>query len=331
MSPQQTKILEVSHLSKHYPTARGLVQAVDDLSFYVHEGETLAIVGESGCGKSTTASVLLGLTKATSGTVSIDEGTEMPLADISHKHMRNDIAVVFQNPSSSLNPKMRVLSLVGEPLKTNLGMHGSKLKSRVIQLLKDVGLGEQHLRRFPHNLSGGQLQRVAIARALALRPRLVILDEPTSALDVSVQAQTLMLLKQLQETHKTSYVFISHDLGVVDFIADKILVMYLGKQVETGRVADVLSAPKHPYTQALINAVPKIDPKRRGQFSPLVGEIPSPLNRPSGCVFSPRCPRKSERCSAEMPELTSLADSRQFACFYPIQSKNTGSASNEAQ
>ncbi len=322
-------LLKVCNLTKHYPTRRGLVRAVDGLSFEIRRGETLAIVGESGCGKSTMAMTLLGLTNATSGSLSIEGSVPQPISSAVRTQMHGNIAAVFQNPQSSLNPKMRVEALVAEPLKTALGLRSIELRNRTIELLADVGMGEQHLRAFPHKLSGGQLQRVAIARALALKPQLLVLDEPTSALDVSIQAQTLMLLKRLQSDFGLSYLFISHDLGAVDFIADRVIVMYLGKQVESGNVADVFSKPKHPYTQALIDAIPTINPEKRGHFALLTGEIPSPLNRPVGCSFSPRCRHRTDVCCSTEPGVTISGDDRSFACFNPIQDTFVKSSNHE--
>lgn len=314
-------LLAVSRLCKSFRTRHGVIAAVDAISFDIRVGETLAIVGESGCGKSTLAMSLLGLVPVDEGSVAIDGGVPVPIADLRRKMLSRDIGVVFQNPHSSLNPKMRVQSIVGEPLITAFGLRRKAKLERVLQCLRNVGLGDEHMQRYPHELSGGQLQRVAIARALALQPRLVILDEPTAALDVCVQAQILKLLKDLQIRFGVSYLFISHDFGAVDYMADRICVMYLGKIVESGPAADVLAAPKHPYTRALLDAIPTIDPSRRGRFETLSGEIPSALHRPRGCPFSPRCRWSQEMCRSVEPVLESVGFGRAVSCHYPLDQR----------
>ena len=229
--------------------------------------------------------------------------------------------MVFQNPYASLNPKMTIKAIVAEPLKVAFGLRGSALHARILTLLGNVGMGEEHMERYPHEFSGGQLQRIAIARALALESKLLILDEPTAALDVSVQAQVLQLLKTLQTSNGLSYLFISHDLATVEYLAQQVLVMYLGRIVEAGPVEQVFGRPRHPYTRALLNSVPSIDPERRDQLQILSGEIPSPLNRPAGCHFAPRCPRASERCRREVPAETQDHGHR-FSCHHPLNDEN---------
>jgi oligopeptide/dipeptide ABC transporter ATP-binding protein len=311
-------LLSINELSKSFNTRAGVVHAVDRVSFEIGEGETLALVGESGCGKSTVALALLQLIGADGGRILFD-GTAFDKARGTIKRrLRQQMSIVFQNPYSSLNPKMRIKDIVGEPLKTNAGLKGRRLRERVEQHLRDVGLGPEHLNRFPHEFSGGQRQRIAIARALALEPKLLVLDEPTAALDVSVQAQVLNLLRGLQKRLGLSFLFISHSLATVEYIADRVLVMYLGRIVESGPVEAVFANPDHPYTRALLSSVPSKDPKLRGHFKPLDGEVPSPLNRPPGCAFAPRCPRAVAECTVRPPDLSRSMDGRRVACIRPL-------------
>lgn len=311
-------LLKVSNLSKSYPTPHGLIHAVNGVSFHIDEGETVALVGESGCGKSTIATSLIRLIEPDGGEIKFN-GNDFIGADHGMvSKMRRDIGFVFQNPYSSLNPKMRIVDIVGEPLKSAGALRGQKLQQRVGELLVNVGLGPEYLKRYPHEFSGGQRQRIAIARALALEPKLVILDEPTAALDVSIQAQILNLLVEIQRRSGVSYLFISHDLAVVDNIADRALVMYLGRIVESGSVNDILSEPEHPYTRALLDSVPVPDPDCRGRLKVLEGEVPSPLNPPAGCAFSPRCSSTRAICSQQRPEFLPRADGRQLACHNPL-------------
>ncbi|WP_245269815.1 ABC transporter ATP-binding protein [Ensifer sp. WSM1721] len=301
-----------------------MIKALDGINFQIAPGETLAIVGESGCGKSTLASTLLGLARFDAGTIEI--GGNAVTAPVHGATMppRRDIGVVFQNPHSSLDPRMKVRSIIAEPLDAILGMRGDAATRRTGELLSQVGLSAEYLNRYPHQLSGGQMQRVAIARALALEPRLLVLDEPTAALDVSVQAQILTLLKTLQANSNVGYLFITHDLGVVDYIAHRVAVMYLGRIVESGPVADVFADPRHPYTRALLDAVPVIDPGRRRLPVPVDGEVPSPLNRPSGCGFAPRCRWATSECDAVEPKLCEPeAGGRAYACLHPLSHKKT--------
>lgn len=313
-----TTLLDVTGLKKVFKTKKGVVTAIEDVSFRIDSGKTLALVGESGCGKSTVAQTLLYLLKPDGGKV-IFEGVNLETMDgKTMRKLRQNMSIVFQNPYSSLNPKMRICKIIGEPLQTAYGIHGKSLYERVEKLLCEVGLGPQHMDRYPHEFSGGQRQRIAIARALALEPKLLILDEPTVALDVSVQAQVLNLLLDLQEKKGLSYLFISHDLATVEYLADEIVVMYLGRIVEQGPAPEIFRAPQHPYTNALLAAIPTIDLKNCGKLQPLTGEIPSPLNRPVGCAFQTRCPKVQEQCHKVVPACESNGTSHSVACFYPL-------------
>jgi len=315
-----TPLLSVEHLTTHFSTRHGVVRAVEDVSFTVAPGETLALVGESGCGKTTVALSLLRLLRADSGRVSF-EGVDLEGGtDKAEKAWRQRLSIVFQNPYSSLDPRMRIRNIVGEPLITAYGLRGRALTERVVRHLGEVGLGAEHLTRFPHEFSGGQRQRIAIARALALEPKLLILDEPTAALDVSVQAQVLNLLQGLQKDLGLSYLFISHNLATVETIADRVLVMYLGRVVEEGPVDEVFAAPCHPYTRGLLDSVPSTDPRLRARLRPVSGEIPSALNPPPGCAFSPRCARAGEECRGTPPPLMAAGPERSHACLHPFSS-----------
>jgi oligopeptide/dipeptide ABC transporter ATP-binding protein len=315
-----TPLLSVEHLTTHFSTRHGVVRAVDDVSFTVAPGETLALVGESGCGKTTVALSLLRLLRPDSGRVSF-EGVDLEGGtDKAEKAWRQRLSIVFQNPYSSLDPRMRIRNIVGEPLITAYGLRGRALTERVVRHLGEVGLGAEHLTRFPHEFSGGQRQRIAIARALALEPKLLILDEPTAALDVSVQAQVLNLLQGLQKNLGLSYLFISHNLATVETIADRVLVMYLGRVVEEGPVDEVFAAPCHPYTRGLLDSVPSTDPRLRARLRPVSGEIPSALNPLPGCAFSPRCARAGEECRGTPPPLMAAGPGRSHACLHPFSS-----------
>jgi len=302
-------LLQVDDLTVHFRIRRGLgkksidtVHAVDDVSFAITEGETLALVGESGCGKSTAARAVLQLVKPTAGTIRF-LGTD--LTDLSSRQRRKvmrDAQVVFQDPYSSLNPRMTVHDLVAEPLRAQAHMSGRELEARVLSMLEMVGLGTQHLWRRSHEFSGGQCQRIAIARALALDPRLVVLDEPTSALDVSVQARILVLLDDLQRRLGLTYLFIAHDLAVVESMAHSLAVMYLGRIVEQGPAREIFGAPRHPYTVALLRSSPSPDPEERGTMKVLEGDVPSAVKPPEGCRFNPRCPFRMDVCTTECPQ-----------------------------
>ena len=318
MSAARKSLLSVRNLSKRYRTRHGVIRAVDDVSFDIESGETVALVGESGCGKSTVALALLRLIDHDGGTVHFDDTDIDRVSGRAQDVLRRELSIVFQNPYSSLNPRMRVRDIVGEPIRTAYEVDRKETEERVVRHLRDVGLGPEHLRRYPHEFSGGQRQRIAIARALALEPALLILDEPTAALDVSVQAQVLNLLRELQARHALSYLYISHNLATVECMADRVLVMYLGRIVETGRVESVFSSPRHPYTRALLDSIPLPDPRLRHRLKPLGGEVPSPLHPPPGCAFAPRCARATETCRTMVPMLQFLDAARSSACHHPL-------------
>ncbi|HEY4169596.1 MAG TPA: oligopeptide/dipeptide ABC transporter ATP-binding protein [Reyranella sp.] len=323
-------LLEVKGVSKTFalgggPFGRqtGIVRALDDVSFVVPPGATVGIVGESGCGKSTMGHAIMGGLSVNSGEIVFDDPdlgpTEIAHADAKlRRQVRLNMQMIFQDPNASLNPRMTLLDLVAEPLVINTRLRGKALEARVVELLGQVGLSSRFLRRYPHALSGGQRQRVVIARALALNPRLVVADEPISALDVSIQAQTLNLLKDLQAEHKLTYVFIAHDLSVVDYFTDTTVVMYLGRVVESGLTRDLFRTPKHPYTETLIASVPRIGHRKVGGGAKVLGEVPSATNAPAGCHFHPRCPYAQERCRNEIPALRPL-DGRQVRCHFAEQ------------
>ena len=310
-------LLRVESLVKHFPVTGGVVKAVDDVSFEVRRGETVGLVGESGCGKTTTGRCILQLERPTSGRV-IFEGEDLAALD-EHalRSVRRRVQVIFQDPYSSLNPRMTVGQILAEPLKVHRIVADKAARdARVHELLTQVGLLPQHARRYPHQLSGGQRQRVGIARALAMEPSLIVCDEPVSALDVSIQAQIINLLEDLQDRLGLTYLFIAHDLSVVRHISDRVVVMYLGKVVEIADRKSLYEAPLHPYTRALLSAVPIPDPKLEAQRSRTVlrGEVPSPLKPPSGCVFHPCCLIAVERCAAQVPALRPVRPAHFGAC-----------------
>jgi peptide/nickel transport system ATP-binding protein len=304
-------LLDVQGLKKYFPIRHGFfrrvvgqVKAVDDVSFAVRRGETLALVGESGCGKTTTARAILRAVEPTAGSVRyrtqagpIVDVTTTPRASL--RPLRREMQMIFQDPWSSLNPRMTLLDLIGEPMLVHGVSSASERQSRVEELLKRVGLRPEYMGRYPHAFSGGQRQRIGIARALALRPSLVVADEPVSALDVSVQAQILNLMLELQEEFGLTYLFVSHDLAVVKHLSDRVAVMYAGRIVETGEASRVFAAPRHPYTEALLSAVPEPDPEWKSQRIVLEGDVPDPAHLPTGCAFHPRCPYVVERCKTE--------------------------------
>ena len=311
-------LLTVENLTKRFPTRHGIVRAVEDVTFSMAAGETLALVGESGCGKTTVALTLLRLMRPDGGRVRFEGADLDGTGEKQERVWRQRLSIVFQNPYSSLDPRMRIRDIVGEPLVTAYGLRGRALTDKVVKHLHEVGLGSEHLGRFPHEFSGGQRQRIAIARALALEPKLLILDEPTAALDVSVQAQVLNLLQALQKNLGLSYLFISHNLATVENIADRVLVMYLGRVVEQGPVEQVFAQPHHPYTRGLVDSVPSTDPRLRGRLKAVTGEVPSALNPPPGCAFAPRCARAREDCRAAPPPLMSAGAGRSHACLHPL-------------
>lgn len=316
-----TPLLEVKNLKKHFPIHDGLLQrtvgqvkAVDGVSFTINKGETLGLVGESGCGKSTTGRLILNLLEPTEGEV-IFEGTDLAaLSKREMRTMRQSLQCVFQDPFASLNPRMMVGNLVAEPIYVSGRAPKSKAMNEAAELLEIVGLSAADMGKYPHEFSGGQRQRIAIARALALKPKLIIADEAVSALDVSIQSQVLNLLSDLQEQFGLSYLFISHNLSVVKHISDRVGVMYLGSLVEVADKSTLYSNPSHPYTQALLSAVPEpsVDFKRERII--LSGDVPSPANPPSGCAFHPRCPAAMDVCKQQRPELKQIADGHLVAC-----------------
>ncbi len=317
MSP----LLSVEDLTVHFAVRRGLgkkstdvVHAADGVSLSIEPGQTLALVGESGSGKTTVARAILQLTKPTGGRV-VFQGRDMgALKGQERRTAMSDAQVVFQDPYSSLSPRLTVHDVIAEPLRAQSRLSGDELNERILSLLEMVGLGTQHLWRRPHEFSGGQCQRIAIARALALEPKLVVLDEPTSALDVSVQARILVLLDDLQTRLGLAYLFIAHDLAVVESISDTVAVMYLGQIVESGPTDAVLRDPRHPYTRALLASVPSPDPRLRSELGIIAGEVPSAVRPPSGCRFHPRCPFVMEICPAEQPLLRERGGGRCVAC-----------------
>jgi len=323
-------LLEVTDLVKHYSVsaagvrrAVGTVHAVDGVSFSLARGETLGLVGESGCGKSTVARSVLRLIEPTSGHVRIDGTDISPLSKTALRPYRRSMQIVFQDPFASLNPRMTAGDIVGEPLTVHGLASGKAKQERVAQLFQQVGLRPDQMKNYPHQFSGGQRQRICIARALALQPRLIVCDEPVSALDVSIQAQVINLLIDLQREHGFSYLFIAHDLAVVAHISHRVAVMYLGRIVEIAEKAELFNNPRHPYTQALLASVPVANPKLK-RLTPMVdGDVPSPVNPPSGCAFHTRCRFAMERCRNERPALRKAAAGHQVAC---LLNDNTGRA-----
>ena len=323
MTADQTKkpLLEVQNLKQHFPIKGGIlgrtvnhVKAVDDVSFTILEGETLSIVGESGCGKSTTGRAILRLDEPTSGSVFFEGKDLLAMSKSQMRSMRKDLQVIFQDPFASLNPRQSVAQILGEALAIQNIVPSNQRRERIIELLSHVGLRPDQIDRFPHEFSGGQRQRIGIARALAMQPKLIICDEAVSALDVSIQAQVLNLLKSLQKEFKLTYLFISHDLGVVRHISDRVMVMYLGKVVEIADKKSLFDSPQHPYTQALLSAIPVPDASKKQERIILRGDVPSPINPPQGCRFHTRCPLAVERCKTEAPALTNVHSTHQVAC-----------------
>jgi len=324
--PEAGPLLQVTDLVKHYPIRKGLlrkevarVRAVDGVSFHVNPGETLGLVGESGCGKTTTGRCVLRAVDPTSGRVLYRraDGEQVDLATLEGaalRHLRREIQMVFQDPYSSLNPRMNLLDIVGEYLVVNHMAHGAKLKDRVAELLTQVGLRPEYMTRYPHAFSGGERQRIGIARALSLNPRFIVADEAVSALDVSVQAQILNLLQELQGKLGLTFLFIAHDLSVVEHISNRVAVMYVGKIVEMAATQRLFSLPRHPYTEALLSAVPKPDPRLKRQRIILSGEVADASRVPSGCYFHPRCQYAVDRCRTEAPVLREISPDHLVSC-----------------
>jgi oligopeptide/dipeptide ABC transporter ATP-binding protein len=313
MTESTTPLLQVTGLKKYFPVRSGLfsrvsawVKAVDDVTFHLRQGETLGLVGESGCGKTTVGRSILRLMEPTAGKVTFEGEDLLALSPKELRQTRRRMQLIFQDPYSSLNPRMTIGSIVSEPLKIHKIANGKALQDRVNQLFIRVGLRPEHQSRYPHEFSGGQRQRVGIARALALNPKFIVCDEAVSALDVSIQAQILNLLRDLQKEFHLSYLFITHDLNVVQYLADRIAVMYVGKLAEVAPVEDLFATPKHPYTQALLSANPVPDPTAPPKRIILPGDVPSPLNPPSGCRFHPRCPEVMDVCKTVEPQLTQI-------------------------
>ncbi|NLK08466.1 MAG: dipeptide ABC transporter ATP-binding protein [Firmicutes bacterium] len=315
-------LLEVRNLVKHFPITKGFifskqvgaVQAVDGISFSINKGETLGLVGESGCGKSTTGRLLLRLIEATAGEVWFEGRNVLELGKEELRELRRDMQIIFQDPYASLNPRMTVGDIIGEPMQIHGIARGTEKEKRVQELLEVVGLASYHARRYPHEFSGGQRQRIGVARALAVNPKIIVCDEPVSALDVSIQAQVVNLLQDLQEEYGLTYLFIAHDLSVVKHISDRVAVMYLGKIVELTSKQALYDNPLHPYTKALLSAIPVPDPTLVRERVILEGDVPSPINPPSGCRFHTRCPVATDVCLVEEPEFQDVGEGHFVAC-----------------
>ena len=313
---EKQPLVQVKNLCKYFQINRhATLKAVDDMTFDIYKGETVSLVGESGCGKSTTGRCMIKLYQPTKGQVLYDGKDIFKQSHAEKREFCNKVQMIFQNPYSSLNPRMTVKEIVGEGLKQQ-GISQKEIDERVEKLLKMVGLNKDHMSRFPHEFSGGQRQRIGIARALSMEPEFIICDEPISALDVSIQAQVINMLKELQESLGLTYLFIAHDLSVVKYISDRVIVMYLGTMVETAETEELYDHPMHPYTQALLSAIPEADPikAKANQRIAIKGEIPSPINPKNCCRFAERCQYATERCFKEMPKLHEVSPGHQVAC-----------------
>lgn len=318
----EERLLEIKNLKKYFPVKAGVfrrtvahVKAVDDISFHINKGETLGLVGESGCGKSTAGRTILRLLEATEGEITFEGQNLLKLDKRELREMRKEMQIIFQDPYASLNPRMTVADIVGEPIDIHgLAANKKERNERVTEILDTVGLGTEYMKRYPHEFSGGQRQRIGVARALAVDPSLIIADEPVSALDVSIQAQVINLMQDLQKDFSLTYLFIAHDLSVVKHISDRVAVMYLGKLVEVADKQKLFDDPKHPYTQSLLSAIPVADPTYKSDRIILEGDVPSPVNPPSGCRFHPRCPYAMEICSEVEPEYKDYGEGHYAAC-----------------
>ncbi|KIL40548.1 peptide ABC transporter ATP-binding protein [Gordoniibacillus kamchatkensis] len=331
-------VLDVQAMKKYFPIKKGFLQktvgyvkAVDDVQFHIRPGETFGLVGESGCGKTTLGRCILRAIEPSSGSVlfrdregRVRDVMQLEAGDL--RAIRRDMQLIFQDPYSSLNPRMTVLNIIAEPLVCNGMLHGAELKERVAHLMELVGLNSRHLERYPHAFSGGQRQRIGIARALATEPKFIVCDEAVSALDVSVQAQIINLLQDLQEKLGLSYLFISHDLGVIQHISNRVGVMYVGKMVETATTQTLFASPQHPYTEALLSAKPVPDPRRKSNRIILSGEVANPANPPSGCYFHPRCPYAKDKCKTEAPGMRQVGDGHFAACHFAGELKLKGAS-----
>ena len=328
MSPTgSVPLIQVKNLKKYFRTPKGALHAVDDVSFLIKQGRTLGVVGESGCGKSTLGRTILRLTEATSGEVIYGGEDLLKFNKHQMKEMRKRMQIIFQDPYASLNPRMSVSEIIAEPIRVNHILHGKKeIDQRVKELMETVGIARRLAYAYPHELDGGRRQRIGVARALALNPEFFVCDEPVSALDVSIQAQVLNLMQDLQEQMGLTYLFITHDLSVVKHLSDDIVVMYLGRMVEMADTQELFENTLHPYTRALLSAIPIADIDRRRKRIPLQGDVPSPVNPPSGCPFHPRCPECMERCKTEVPQPVLITrDGREhMVCCHRVQA-NAGS------